>query len=75
MPIGGGAHNRLVTITLTDTNFDISGVWAIPAKSAGKFKITHAAFRQGGSEYRFTLNAEPKNPSRARILMLFTSGR
>ena len=71
--IAGGASNRVVTIQLTDTDFKRIGVRVIPAASRGAFSITRASFRQGGSVYRFTLNAVSANPRTARIILLFAA--
>jgi hypothetical protein len=72
--IAGGASNKTVTINLTDTDFTRVGVRVIPAASKGSFSISHAAFRLGGSQYRFTLNAVAGNPRSARIIILFAAG-
>lgn len=73
--IAGGASNRVVTVNLTDTDFARVGVRVIPSSSRGAFSISHASFRNGGSQYRFTLNAVRANPARARIILLFAAGR
>jgi hypothetical protein len=72
--LAGGATNRVVTVMLTDTNLELRGVWAVPTTASGAYKITKAAFRLGGSQYRFTLNARRGNPPRSRIVLLFTAG-
>jgi hypothetical protein len=72
--IAGGATNRAVTVALTDTNLKLVGVWAVPATSITRFRITKASFRLGGSQYRFTLNAQRGNPRRSRIVLLFAAG-
>jgi hypothetical protein len=73
--IAGGASNRVVTVNLTDTDFARVGVRVIPASSRGAFSLSKAAFRTGGSQYRFTLNAVRANPRGARIILLFAAGR
>ena len=72
--IAGGASNRVVTVNLTDTDFARVGVRVIPASSKGAFSISKASFRNGGSQYRFTLNAVKRNPRGARIILLFAAG-
>jgi hypothetical protein len=72
--IAGGASNRIVTVNLTDTDLRRVGVRVIPASSRGAFSISRASFRQGGSQYRFTLNAVRANPRGARIILLFAAG-
>ena len=72
--IAGGASNRVVSVTLTDTNFRRVAVRVIPGASKGAFSISKASFRVGGSVYRFTLNAVRANPRGARIILLFAAG-
>ena len=72
--IAGGASNRVVTIGLTDTNFKRIAVRVIPSSSKGAFSITKASSINGGSQYRFTLNAVKSNPKGARIILLFAAG-
>ena len=72
--IAGGASNKVVTIKLTDTNFKRIAVRVFPSSSKGAFSITKAATINGGSEYRFTLNAVKSNPKGARIVLLFAAG-
>ena len=72
--IAGGASNKVVTINLTDTNFKRIGVRVFPSSSKGAFSITKAALVNGGSQYRFTLNAVKSNPKGARIVLLFAAG-
>jgi hypothetical protein len=72
--IAGGATNRVVTVALTDTTLKLVGVRAVPTSSVTRFKITKASFRLGGSQYRFTLNAQRGNPRRSRIVLLFAAG-
>jgi len=72
--IAGGASNRPVTINLTGTDFSRVGVRVLPQSSKGAFSISKAAFRTGGSQYRFTLNAVRGNPRGARIILLFAAG-
>jgi len=72
--IAGGASNRVVTINLTDTDFKRVGVRVLPASSKGSFSISQASFRNGGSQYRFKLNAVQGNPPGAKIILLFAAG-
>jgi len=72
--IAGGASNRVVTINLTDTNFTRVAVRVIPPSSKGSFLISKGSFRNGASQYRFTLNAVKGNPRGARIVLLFSAG-
>jgi len=72
--IAGGAKNRVVTINLTDTDLKRVGLRVIPAAAKGNFSISKAKFLQGGSQYRFTLNALTMNPKGARIILLFSAG-
>src|SRR5437764_12172693 len=71
--IAGGAKSRIVSVNLTNTNLRLIRVWGLPA-SRSAFKISGAGFRLGGSVYRFTLNAWARNPSRARVVLLFGAG-
>jgi hypothetical protein len=73
--IAGGASNRVVTINYLSTEFRRVAVRVIGDQSRGAFRITHASFLLGGSEYRFTLNAARSNPRRARIVLLFAAGQ
>ncbi len=72
--IAGGASNRVVTINLTDTDFTRVAVRVLPSSSKGSFNISKASFRNGASQYRFTLNAVKGNPHGARIILLFSAG-
>ncbi len=71
----GGASNRVVTVKLTDTDFKRVGTRVFPGASRGAFNISKGSFREGGSVFRFTLNAVQSNPKNARIVLLFAGGR
>lgn len=71
LSIAGGAVNRVVTVDLSGTNLRVVGAYAVPGSARRGFSITHAAFRLGGSQYRFTLNALRSNPRGARLVLLF----
>jgi hypothetical protein len=73
--LAGGASNKQVTINLTDTDFVRAQVRVTPGSSRGAFSITKASFAQGGSVYRFTLNAVKANPKNAKIILLFATGK
>jgi hypothetical protein len=73
--IAEGARNRVVTINHLSISFRRVVVRVIPDKFKGAFRITHARFLLGGSEYRFTLNAMRSNPRPARIVLLFAAGQ
>jgi hypothetical protein len=72
--IAGGASNKTVIITLTDTNFQRVGRRVIPRNSKAAFSMKNGRFARGGSEYIFTLNAVKANPKGARIILLFAAG-
>lgn len=72
--IAGGASNKQVTVTLTDTDLKLVSVQAIPSSSKGAYSISKASYRTGGSQYRFTLSAVKANPKGARIVLLFAAG-
>jgi hypothetical protein len=72
--IAGGASNRTVIVSLTDTDFRRVGTRVTPSQSKGAFSIKNGHFALGGSEYIFTLNAVKANPARARIILLFAAG-
>jgi hypothetical protein len=72
--IAHGLSNKVVEVELTDTDFSRVGVRAIPSGSRGAFLISNASFMEGGSIYRFTLNAVSANPAHARIVLLFAAG-
>jgi hypothetical protein len=73
--IAGGAGNRTVKVSLTDTDFARVAVRVTPGASRGAFRISNAGFRLGGSQYRFTLNAVRSNLRNARVILLFSAGR
>lgn len=72
--IAGRTGRRVVTVALTDTNFKLVGVQAIPSASRTRFSITGASFRLGGSQFRFTLMGLRPIPRGARIILLFAAG-
>ena len=72
--IAGGASNRQVDITLTNTDFSLVAVRAVPASSAGSYMLSSTKFINGRSEFQFTLNAVKSNPTGARIILLFSAG-
>jgi hypothetical protein len=73
--IAHGARNRVVTVNLTDTDLKLAKVTVRPPASKGAFDITKGSYRDGGSQYRFTLNAVRGNPSGARIVLIFGAGK
>ena len=72
--IAHGARNRVVTVSLTDTDLKRVKVTVRPPASKGAFNISKASYRLGGSQYRFTLNAVRANPRGARIILIFAAG-
>jgi hypothetical protein len=72
--IAHGAQDRVVTVNLTDTNLKLVKVTVRPPASKGAYDISKASYREGGSQYRFTLNAVRANPAGARIILIFATG-
>jgi hypothetical protein len=72
--IAGGASNKRMAVTLSDTDLKLVAVRVIPGASRGAYEISRASYELGGSVYRFTLNAVQGNPKRARIVLLFAAG-
>jgi hypothetical protein len=71
--IGGGVENRDIDVEFPAKRLKPIGVWAVPAKSAAGFEITHAALGPG-IHYHFRLSALTGNPATSRIVLLFAEG-
>lgn len=69
--IGGGVTGKVVTVKLSDSDLQLAHVTAHDAVRNG-YRLTRASYREGGSVYRFTLDAKRSNPSRARLSLLFS---
>jgi hypothetical protein len=72
--IAGGASNKRMAVTLSDTDLKLVAVRVLPGSSKGAYEISKASYQVGGSIYRFTLNAVQGNPKGARIVLLFAAG-
>ena len=73
IPIAGGASNRKLIIKLTDTNFRLKSVTAVPKSSSGAYLLTNGRFALGGSEYLVTLNAVRGNPKGSHLVLRFAT--
>lgn len=69
--LGGGASNRVVTVQLTASNLNLVGSYAVPGSARRAFGITDASYQDGGTRYRFRLNALESVAGGARAVLLF----
>jgi hypothetical protein len=73
--IGGGASNRQVVIRLSDTDLRLVSVRPNRGSLRGAYSLTREQFREGGSEYAFTLNAIQAAPRGSQLILTFSSTR
>ncbi|HEY4280050.1 MAG TPA: hypothetical protein VGM91_17630 [Conexibacter sp.] len=71
IPIAHGAKHEVVTVKLTDTNLRLASITSVSAVKNG-YEISKESYRDGGSEFRFTLDAKESNPKRARLVLVFS---
>jgi hypothetical protein len=74
--LAGRASTRKVTIELTDTDFGSKPVAlrAISGAASGSYLISKPRLEEGGSLYVFTLKTPKREPSNARLILLFSAG-
>jgi hypothetical protein len=71
--LAGGASNRKVRITLTDTNFKLVGIVAKPAVVRGAYSLSGGRYSLGGSVFTVTLNAVGSIGKRATLTLKFSA--
>jgi hypothetical protein len=71
--IGGGASSRQVVIRLSDTDLRLVSVRPNRGSLKGAYSLSREQFREGGSEYAFTLNAIQAAPRGSQLILTFRS--
>lgn len=69
----GGASNKKLRITLTDTNFKLVGVVVKPAEVRGAYSLSGGKYSLGGSVFTVTLNAVGSIGKGATLTLKFSS--
>ena len=71
--IAGGASNRQVVIRLSDTDLRLVSVRPNRRSLKGAYSLSREQFRDGGSEYAFTMNAVRAAPRGSQLILTFRS--
>jgi hypothetical protein len=71
--LAGGASNKKLKISLTDTNLKLVGISVKPAEVKGAYSLSKGSFSLGGSLYTVTLNAVQSIPKGATLTLKFSS--
>jgi hypothetical protein len=71
--LAGGASNKKLKITLTDTNLKLVGISVKPANVKGAYDLSKGSYSLGGSVYTVTLNAVRSIPRGATLTLRFAS--
>jgi hypothetical protein len=71
--LAGGASNKKLRITLSDTNLKLVGVVAKPSSVRGAYLLSHGKFSLGGSVFTVTLNAVKAIGKGATLTLKFSS--
>ncbi len=69
--VAGGASNKKLQISLTDTNLKLAGVTAKPSSIKGAYSLSGGKYSLGGSLYTVTLNAVQAIPKGATLTFNF----
>jgi hypothetical protein len=71
--LAGGASNKKLKISLTDTNLKLVGISVKPAEVKGAYSLSKGSYSLGGSLYTVTLNAVQSIPKGATLTLKFSS--
>lgn len=71
--LAGGASNKKLRITLSDTNLKLVGVSVKPKEVKGAYSLSKGSYSLGGSLYTVTLNAVQSIPKGATLTLKFSS--
>lgn len=71
--LAGGASNRTVKVTLTDTNLKLVGIVAKPSEIRGAYLLSNGKHSLGGSAFTFTLNAVKSIGKGATLTLKFSA--
>jgi hypothetical protein len=69
--LAGGASNKKLRITLSDSDLKLVGVLAKPSYIRGAFELSRGSYSLGGSLYTVTLNAVQAIPRGATLTLRF----
>jgi hypothetical protein len=73
--LAGGASNKRLRITLSDTDLTLVSVVAKPKSVRGAYSLSKRSYSLGGSVYSVTLNAVQSIPKGATLTLKFAVPR
>jgi hypothetical protein len=71
--LAGGASNKKLRISLSDTNLKLVGISAKPSEVKGAYSLAKGGYSLGGSLYTVTLNAVQSIRKGATLTLKFSS--
>lgn len=73
--LAGGASNKKLRITLTDTDLKLVSIVAKPSSVKGAYSLSKRSYSVGGSVFNVTLNAVQSIPKGSTLTLKFAVPR